>query len=101
MTAPLGQLPEADLCLPGRGRIVQLFRDRPVCGQRFGTITRREPGPPPVSEKLRTEERLQRRGGVILLCSRGVRGPERVLVRTAAQAVGLRSELLAGSNDAP
>src|SRR5882762_7603891 len=101
MTAPLGQLPEAHLGLPGGGCGVELFRDRPVRDERFGGVTRREPGPPCVREKLRPEERVQRRGGGCLVGRRGVFGPERVLVRRTEQGVALRSEVLVGLGSRP
>src|SRR5882724_8736865 len=101
MTAAFGQLPEADFCFPGGGRGVQLFRDRPVCGERFGGIARGEPGPPCVREKLGPEERVQGRGGGRLVGGRGLLGPQRVLVGRTEQGVALRSEVLVGLGSGP
>src|SRR5713101_8503256 len=81
VTASLGQLPEAHLCLCSCARGVQLFSDRSVGRDGLGGVTRRKPGPRRVREKLRSEETIQRRRRSSLVGGRGVPGSERVLVR--------------------
>src|SRR3989454_9088339 len=101
MPAPLGQLPAAHFSLPGGCCGAQLSPDPPVSGERFGGIPRREPGPPCIREKLRPEERVQGRSDSRLVGSRGILGPERVLVRRTEQGVALPSEVLVGLGSRP